>query len=175
LPHPPHPPRAQDLAQFEIAGDRRRANQIISRATNAGLPRALIGRPALLAAVHLARRAKPRAPIPLSDHALPHGGPSRRVRHLSNLKTPRSQRTPRSHRQSICCKRVERAGGRAAAISMPRCGRKQSVVSRQGVVLAVFRVVPKINIKFLSEFWGQTSYMIWVSGCRLCDHVLIIT
>ena len=42
------------------------------------------------------------------------------------------------------------------APSIPRRGRKQSVVPRQGIVLAVFRIVPKVDIKFLSEFWGQT-------------------
>ena len=30
------------------------------------------------------------------------------------------------------------------------------MVPRQGIVLAVFRIVPKVDIKFLSEFWGQT-------------------
>ena len=43
------------------------------------------------------------------------------------------------------------------APSIPRRARKQSVVPRQGIMLAVFRVVPKINIKFLSEFGVQTA------------------
>ena len=42
-------------------------------------------------------------------------------------------------------------------------------------MLAVFRVVPKINIKFLSEFWVQTADILGISGCRPCDHILIIT
>ena len=61
------------------------------------------------------------------------------------------------------------------AASIPRRARKQSVVPRQGIMLAVFRVVPKINIKFLSEFWVQTADILGISGCRPFDHILIIT
>ena len=61
------------------------------------------------------------------------------------------------------------------AASIPRRVRKQSVVPRQAIMLAVFRVVPKINIKFLSEFWVQTAEILGISGCRPCDHILIIT
>jgi hypothetical protein len=45
------------------------------------------------------------------------------------------------------------------APSLPRRGRKQSVVSRQGIVpaVAVFRIQPKVDIKFLSEFWSDIA------------------
>ena len=51
------------------------------------------------------------------------------------------------------------------------------MVPRQGIVLAaaVFRIVPKVDIKFLSEFRVQTSPLCGVSGCRPFDHVLVIT
>jgi hypothetical protein len=42
------------------------------------------------------------------------------------------------------------------APSIPRRGRKHSVVPRQGIVLAVVRIEPRVDIKFLSEFRGQT-------------------
>ena len=51
------------------------------------------------------------------------------------------------------------------------------MVSREGIVLAatVFRIVPKVDIKFLSELWGQTLSMFGVSGCRPFDHVPVVT
>jgi hypothetical protein len=49
------------------------------------------------------------------------------------------------------------------------------VVPRQGIVLAIFRIVPKVDIKFLSEFWVQTSHLCWASGCRPCDHIPVIS
>ena len=64
------------------------------------------------------------------------------------------------------------------APSIPRRGRKQSVIPRQAIVLAVFRIVPKVDIKFLSEFRGQTLQMTEASGCSGCrpfDHVPVIT
>jgi hypothetical protein len=62
-----------------------------------------------------------------------------------------------------------------AACSIPRRGRKQSVVPRQGKMLAVFRIVPSVDIKFVGKFWGQTTDMVGVSGCRPFDHVPVIT
>ena len=38
------------------------------------------------------------------------------------------------------------------------------MVPRQGIVLAVFCIVPKVDIKFLSEFWGQTTHMMESAG-----------
>ena len=64
------------------------------------------------------------------------------------------------------------------APSIPRRARKQSVVPRQGIMVAVFRIVPRIDIKFLGEFRVQTLQMAEASGCRGCrpfDHVPVIT
>jgi hypothetical protein len=51
------------------------------------------------------------------------------------------------------------------------------VVPRQDRVLAaaVFRIVPKVDIKLLSEFWVQTSLSCGDCGYRPFDHVLVIT
>ena len=38
------------------------------------------------------------------------------------------------------------------AASIPRRGRKQSVIPRQGMVLTVFRIGPSVDIKFLGKF-----------------------
>jgi hypothetical protein len=50
----------------------------------------------------------------------------------------------------VKAERADRQEASDLAASIPRHARKQSVVPRQGIMLAVFGVVPKINIKSCS-------------------------
>ena len=52
------------------------------------------------------------------------------------------------------------------------------MVPRQVIVLAVFRIEPKVDIKFLSDFRGQICKWLRpaaVRGCRPLDDLLVIT